>query len=90
LYFPFSNLQLYSTLQLYLDGLSVIFHALACLHRLIAYSAISTHQHDVESAMLEHSLITALTWRDVQGSVCFMFVIDDMFYLPFLADFEFD
>ena len=57
---------------MYLYCLPVIFHALACLHRLIACSAISSHQHDVESAMLEHSLITTLTGGDAQGSSCFI------------------
>ena len=59
-------------LQLYLYSLSVIFHTLACLHRLIARTTIGIHQYDVESAMLEHSLIAALAWCDVQGSVCFI------------------
>ena len=47
-------------LQLYLFSLSVIFHTLACLHRLIARSTIGIHQYDMETAMLEHSLIAAL------------------------------
>ena len=59
-------------LHLYLYSLSVIFHTLACLHRLIARTTIGIHQYDVESAMLEHSLIAALAWSDVQGSVCFI------------------